>query len=126
MDYQLNTVRIFVSDWAAAVRFYRDVLELPQRFSNAEMGWAEFDVGGPSLALERVQPGDEEGDALTGRFLGVSLAVENIDAVHQRLAGRGVSFLGPPRRQPRGGVLAHLRDPEDNVLTLLESRRNDS
>ena len=31
---------------------------------------------------------------------------------------KGVGFVGPPEAQPRGGVLAHFRDPDGNVLTL--------
>jgi hypothetical protein len=32
---------------------------------------------------------------------------------------RGVEFLSPPERQPSNGTLAHLRDPDGNILTLL-------
>jgi hypothetical protein len=28
-------------------------------------------------------------------------------------------FVGPPEKEPWGGVLAHLRDPDGNILTLL-------
>jgi hypothetical protein len=31
---------------------------------------------------------------------------------------RGVDFVGPPEKQPWGGVLAHLRDPDGDILTL--------
>lgn len=117
IDYRMYAVRVFVRDFDAALDFYTRVLGMTPGFSSPEAGWAEFEAGGARLALERVS--DEEGAALVGRFVGVSLVVDDIDAVHDALAARGVVFDGPPERQPWGGTLAHLRDPEGNILTLL-------
>jgi uncharacterized glyoxalase superfamily protein PhnB len=75
--------------------------------------------GEGQLALERVDPSDGEGRALVGRFVGVSLPVPDILAAYETLAARGVDFVGPPEKQPWGSVLAHLRDPDGNILTLL-------
>ena len=85
------------------------------------MGWAQFDTGGSQLAIERADPDDTETAELVGRYVGVSLQVSDIDAKYKTLLDRGVEFLGPPEMQPWGGTLAHFRDPEDNVLTLLGS-----
>jgi len=114
---RIYAVRIFVNDWETACRFYEEQLGLPLRFSSIDMGWAEFDIGGPSLALERAAGGSAD---LVGRFVGVSLIVDDLDATHDRLVRAGVRFTGPPERQPWGGRLAHFQDPEGNVLTLLE------
>ena len=116
---KLYAVRVFVRRWPEACRFYGDVLGLEQRFRDDTAGWAEYDVGGPCLGVERVDDGDTDGDALVGRFLGISLQVEDIEAAHRRLAARGVRFTAPPERQPWGGWLAHFRDPDGNELTLL-------
>ena len=121
MNFKLYAVRVFALDWDAVTAFYRETLELPEKFSDRDMGWAEFDLGGPSLAVEQTSPADAESEGLNGRFLGVSLAVDDMEGVYERLVERGVSFLGPPTRQPWGGVLAHFRDPEGNVITLLGS-----
>ena len=121
MNYQIVAVRVFTHDWTTSTAFYRDTLHLPEKFSDAEMGWAEFDVGGPSLAVERADPEDSEHPDLVGRFLGVSLQVADIEALYTTLVARGVKFHGPPSQQPWGGVLAHLEDPDGNVLTLLGS-----
>ena len=51
--------------------------------------------------------------------MGVSLAVPDIFGAHKALTDRGVEFIAPPEKQPWGGVLAHLRDPDGNVITLL-------
>lgn len=94
---------------------------MPVAFADATIGWAELDTGPAHLAIERVDPADDEARALVGRFVGVSLRVADIVASHDTLSARGVAFLGAPERQPWGGVLAHFRDPDENVLTLLGS-----
>jgi len=43
------------------------------------------------------------------------------DWTYRALVARGVEFVGPQEPQAWGGVLAHLRDPDGNVLTLLGS-----
>lgn len=116
---ELYAVRIFVRRWPEACAFYRDSLRLAERVRNEEIGWAEYDLGGPCLGIERVAPGDAEGEALVGRFLGVSLRVADIAAAYETLCARGVPFTGPPERQPWGGSLAHFTDPDGNTLTLL-------
>lgn len=119
MEYKLFAVRVFVTDWERALRFYTETLGIPTTYRSDELGWAQLATGEGQLALERVTPGDEEGAELVGRYVGVSLQVADIHATHETLVKRGVEFVSPPRRQPWGGLLAHLRDPDDNVLTLL-------
>ena len=125
MDYKLYVVRVFVTDWERAIRFYTETLGIPAAFRCDEMGWAQLDTGEASLALERTDPSGEppyrgiEDEDLVGRFVGVSLTVEDIGKTYQELSERGVEFLGEPERMPWGGVLAHFKDPDGNVLTLL-------
>ena len=119
MDYKLYAVRVFVTDWDRAFSFYSKTLEMSVRFAGPEIGWAEFDVGGARLAVERAAPDDAEAGVLVGRFVGLSLEVDDIQARYDGLRSRGVEFLGAPEKQPWGGVLAHFRDPDGNVLTLL-------
>lgn len=118
-DYALSIVRVFVTDWARAVRFYTETVGIPAVVRDDSAGWAQLDTGSGQLALERVDPGDEEGRALVGRFVGVSLAVADVELAYRRLRDRGGEFPGPPERQPWGGVLAHFRDPDGNVITLV-------
>jgi len=116
---ELYAVRIFVSSWPQACDFYGATLGLTERFRNDDMGWAEYDLGGPCLGLERVTPGDKEGEALVGRFVGVSLKVDDIATSYETLTSKGVRFTGPPEQQSWGGALAHFEDPDGNLLTLL-------
>ncbi len=121
MEYKLYVVRIFVTDWERALRFYTETLGIPTTFRSDEMGWAQLDTGEAQLGLERVSPDDDEAQEHVGRFIGVSLTVPDIHETYKELTKRGVEFESPPEKQPWGGILAHLRDPDGNVITLLGS-----
>jgi lactoylglutathione lyase len=121
VEYKLTVVRVFVTDWTRALRFYLDTLGMTATHRSDDWGWAQLATGEGQLAIERVDASDDEGRALVGRFIGVSLQVPDIFATYDTLVARGVEFLGAPEKQPWGGVLAHLRGPDGNVLTLLSS-----
>ncbi len=117
MEYKLCVVRVFVTDWTRAIDFYTNTLGMTPVFVGD--GWAEFATGEAHLALEHADPADEEHIDLVGRFVGVSLQVDDIYSRFAALTKHGVEFVGAPQKQPWGGVLAHFRDPDGNVLTLL-------
>lgn len=52
---ELYAVRIFVRQWSEACAFYGETLGLKERFRNDELGWAEYDLGGPCFGVERIQ-----------------------------------------------------------------------
>lgn len=118
---KIYTVRIWVDDWETACDFYEQKLGLPLKYKDAAIGWAEFDVSGPSLGIERVEPDDEEGKSLIGRFVGISLEVDDIQVAYSRLLAHGVDFVTEPAKQPWGGWLAHFKDSAGNTLTLLSA-----
>ncbi len=112
---QLVAVRIWVKDLAVAREFYGPVLGLTPTWE------LEFAVGydvGQTLIVE-VDDGSEPEQRLVGRFVGASFRVEDIDATYRDLSARGVVFEAPPEVMSWGGTLAHFRDPDGNVLTLL-------
>lgn len=115
---RLYGVRIFVDDFAAARAFYAETLGLEIDWEMAEQGAVGFKAGAATLIVEAVGPHREYAD-LVGRFVGVSLEVEDIEATWRDLGARGVEFEAPPEKQPWGGTLAHFKDPAGNVLTLL-------
>jgi predicted enzyme related to lactoylglutathione lyase len=124
-SYRLLLVRVFVRDFERAVRFYGETLGMKMSHRSDTLGWAQFALAGADLAIERDR-GESEGDdeeSMVGRFVGVSLAVEDIAQTYETLRARGVAFLRPPERMSWGGVLAHFRDPDGNVLTLVGSPR---
>ncbi|MES2342218.1 MAG: VOC family protein [Pseudomonadota bacterium] len=109
-------VRVWVDDMAAAKRFYGETLGLKAKW---EMGVAiGYDLG-TDLIVELDEGGHEE-DTLVGRFVGVSIQVDDIEASYEALKAKGVPFLGPPEKMVWGGTLAHFKDPAGNTLTLMQ------
>lgn len=117
---RLYAVRIFVDDFDAARAFYAETLQLPVAWEMADLPAIGLDAGGPQLIVETAAP-DGPDAHLVGRFVGVSLQVDDVDQAYWSLGNRGVAFDTPPERQVWGGTLAHFRDPAGNVLTLLGS-----
>lgn len=126
MQYQLYAVRVFVKDWAVSVDYYENTLEMPCVFKDEKIGWAQFRVGSAYIGVERVESDSSEASDLTGRFVGVSLKVKNIEKTYQTLRNKGVCFSSAPERQAWGGYLAHFHDPDGNVLTLLGESGDES
>lgn len=120
-EMSLAAVRVFVSDIAGATQFYEQSIGLRPTVSAFDDGFAIFTLAnGVDLILEEDMPDDEEDENLVGRFVGVSIAVAEIDRVYDDLTDKGVRFVEAPERQPWGGILAHFLDPDDNILTLVQ------
>lgn len=117
--YKLYIVRVFSFKWEESLAFYRDVIGFPVVFADAEMGWAQFQLGSAHIGLERCSPDDQEAIDLVGRFVGTSIEVDDIQSTYESLISKGVEFVAPPAKQPWGGTLAHIKDPDGNILTLL-------
>lgn len=109
-------VRIWVDDLAAARRFYGETLGLAEKWTWGPA--AGFDLGA-ELIVEANDERDPGEAPMVGRFVGVSISVDDIQAEYERLRSKGVEFLGPPAKMAWGGTLAHLKDPAGNTLTLL-------
>jgi lactoylglutathione lyase len=112
---EIAYVNIFVSDLDRATEFYRDKLGLELQFSSQEHGYASFIAG--SVRLGVALPGPDQTE-LIGRHTGVGLEVANLEAEHTRLTELGVQFTMPPTRQPWGGFMALMSDPDGNIFYL--------
>jgi predicted enzyme related to lactoylglutathione lyase len=105
-------VTYYVTNFHAAVMFYRDVLGLKLGVYSAEEEWAEFDCGNVTLALKggmEITPGDHAPR--------IALAVEDVAAAQAELMTHGVNIVCPPQDH---GVCRHLEllDPDGNVVIL--------
>ena len=113
----ISYVNLFVSDLDRAVGFYTTALGLKLNFSDPEHGYASFDGGTIQMGIAVAGP---EQANLIGRHTGVGLAVDDLEAEHARLVALGVDFESPPTRQPWGGFMALVKDPDDNIFYLDE------
>jgi catechol 2,3-dioxygenase-like lactoylglutathione lyase family enzyme len=123
---ELTQIRLLVSDFPAAYRFYRDVLGLEPQFEaeNGPYAKLSFDSGHAAIALQdRAQVAGmlgRLGSAPEGYRALVVLRVEDLDAAHAELSSRGAVFTRDPG--PMGDRLrvAYLEDPEENLIELQE------
>jgi len=118
---KIGFVTVFVTDFDKSLDFYTQTLGMEIDYTD-KMVWAQFKSGEDvSLAIEKCDPDYvEQGSKMVGRFVGVTLMVDNIEDQYNRLVAKGVEFSGRPEKQHWGGTLAHLKDLEGNVLTLMQ------
>ena len=109
-------VTIWTDDLEPMFRFYHDVLRLPLHsrhddFIAFELGEVRFNIGlhgqvtGHSRDPFRFMP---------------HLGVDDIHQEFQRLKELGVEFVRRPEQEHWGGWIATLKDPDGNVLQLLQ------
>ena len=109
-------VILWTDNLDAMVAFYRDTLVLPvhsvrPHFVAFELGGVRFSVG---LHAETHGPTKEP-----ARFA-VHFNVDDLATLHRDLTARGVVFIRPPEREHWGGLVATLRDPDGNLIQLLQ------
>jgi catechol 2,3-dioxygenase-like lactoylglutathione lyase family enzyme len=111
---ELNHVALDVSDVAASVRFYRDVLGLPE-LPRPDFGFpgAWFRLG-VTQELHLIGHREREVGQRAGHF---ALLVSDIDAAAARLRAAGAEFRGPKPR-PDGALQVFTADPDGNVIEL--------
>ena len=109
-------ITLWTADLERMFRFYSDLLQLPLRsrhqdFIDFELGEIRFNIGlhgevqGTSRDPYRVMP---------------HLSVKDIHGICQRLADRNIEFIRPPEMEHWGGWIATLKDPDGNILQLLQ------
>jgi catechol 2,3-dioxygenase-like lactoylglutathione lyase family enzyme len=123
-DFRLSSigqVALTTTDLDRAVAFYRDALGLKYLFS-APPGLAFFDCDGIRLMLSLPEGPDA---ARPGAVL--YFRVQGIEEAHRTLMGRGVTFQEAPHRIARLPDhelwMAFFKDPDGNVLALMEEKR---
>ena len=118
---KIGFVTVFVTDLKKSLDFYTKTLGMEIDYTDGKY-WAQFKSGEDvSLAIQKCDPGYvEQGSKMVGRFVGVTLMVDDIEDQYNRLTGKDVEFTGRPEKQPWGGTLAHLKDLDGNVLTLMQ------
>ena len=112
----LAGVIVWTDDLERLSAFYRDTLGLAPhsvrphfvsfKWGNLRLGLgAHREVRGSSRAPFRVM---------------INLGVRDIHAEYEDLRRKGVEFMRPPEREHWGGWVATFRDPDGNVLQLLQ------
>ena len=96
--------------------FYRDQLGLTPRSDKPD--FINFDWSGVRLSVsvhDRVR-----GESRDPFRIMLNRAVDDLGAMHARLAAAGVVFTRPPEREDWGGTVATLLDPDGNLVQLFQ------
>ncbi|MFG2357616.1 VOC family protein [Streptomyces sp. NPDC048521] len=123
---ELAQVRLLVTDFAACYRFYCDVLGLNPQSGMAEGPYEKFSphAGSAGIALQdramMAEVLDEVGETATGHRSLVVLRVDGLDAYCAEITSRGATLLHGPAPLTDRMRVAHLKDPEGNLVELQE------
>jgi len=102
---------VFTHDIDAMKRFYRD--DLGFETTSESPFFVSFNTGGASLALMAMHPQQKQEKELC-------FATHDIEADVDALRQRGVRFIDEIKNEAFGRVV-HARDPEGNLLSLLQA-----
>ena len=96
--------------------FYHDVLQLPlhsrhEAFIAFELGGIRFNIGCHSDVVGQSKD--------PFRFM-PHLGVDDIQTEAKRLADAGVEFIRQPEQETWGGWVATFKDPDGNVLQMMQ------
>jgi len=112
---EIGQIALTVSDLAAAVEFYRDVLGMNFLFNAGTMAFLQCSSVRLLLGTAETSAGDSSTI--------VYFRVPDIHLAYNALSGKGVPFVQPPhltaRMKSHDLWLAFLKDPAGNTLALM-------
>ena len=120
----ISAITLFVDDLGAAKRFYLEVFELPVHFEDDVS--AVFSFGGTLVNLLQsseapglITPAPVARSDAGARAM-LTVTVDDVDAVCQRLRERGVELLNGPIDRPWGVRTAAFADPAGHVWEIAQ------
>ncbi|MDN3020295.1 VOC family protein [Streptomyces sp. S.PB5] len=123
---ELAQVRLLVTDFPLCYRFYADVLGLKAQSGAAQGPYEKFGfaVGSAGIALQdrAMMAGvlGELAEAASGHRSLVVLRVDDLDGYCAQISERGAALLHGPAPMTDRMRVAHLKDPEGNLVELQE------
>ncbi|MBK3575704.1 VOC family protein [Streptomyces sp. MBT65] len=123
---ELAQVRLLVTDFAACYHFYAEVLGLKPQSGATEGPYEKFSpsIGSAGIALQdrsmMAQVLGELGESATGHRSLVVLRVDGLDEYCAQIIARGAELLHGPAAMTDRMRVAHLKDPEGNLVELQE------
>lgn len=120
---ELTHTHLLVNDTEACRRFYAETLGLGDPVVEVEGIYYEFVAGPGRLGLyKRELMQDVAGvtqSARSGDQAVLTFQVADVDAAYAEIMARGAAFVTEPHNQDAWVLrVAHLRDPEGNLIEL--------
>jgi lactoylglutathione lyase len=117
---RLGYLILYVSDLAASIAFYRDVIGLPLKFVDA--GYAEFATRDTRFALYERRRAEWliGGPTAPGPAAEAVFVVDDVDEQARRLTEMGVPLLSRPTDRPWGHRTLHVGDPDGFVVEFAQ------
>ena len=111
-------ITLWTDDLDRMLAFYRDILRLPLHSFHEDEGFAAFELGDIRFNVGR--HGGVSGMSKDPLRVMPHLGVDDIHEEYVRLGAAGVEFIRIPEQEHWGGWVATLKDPDGNVLQLLQ------
>ncbi len=118
---ELTQVRLIVREFARTYRFYRDVLGFVPQHDNEGGPYAKLTPPGSSAAIALHDRADlaatiaDLSEAVGDRAL-VVMKVDDLGSCVATMQARGAVLVQPVREMWGRMLVAHIRDPEGNLL----------
>jgi catechol 2,3-dioxygenase-like lactoylglutathione lyase family enzyme len=142
--HSFSHVAITVADFNRTVRWYADVFGAPvvgvnvdhpahrlQTFFGVDsddprlkIGWIRI-PGGATIEVFEFTPGRQPPVSVEWSRPGIthfSMNVRDTARWHDYLVSKGVEIVGPPERSPKGHTFFFVRDPDGNLIELIDNR----
>jgi catechol 2,3-dioxygenase-like lactoylglutathione lyase family enzyme len=135
-------VAITVSDFNEAVRFYWDVFGAPvvgvsdtpaervrtffgvdAHEPTCKIGWIRV-PGGATIEIFEFRPSEPAQDVVWNRVgpTHISFNVHDTDRWHRYLVDKGLEIVSPPERSPHGHTFFFVKDPDGNLIELIDNK----
>jgi catechol 2,3-dioxygenase-like lactoylglutathione lyase family enzyme len=118
----LAAITLFVEDLDAAKRFYQDVFEFPVHYEDSNS--AVFVFGETMINLLKAEEAHEliapasVAPPESGHRFQFTIAVDDVDAMCDVLAAKGVKLLNGPMDRPWGIRTASFQDPGGHIWEI--------
>jgi catechol 2,3-dioxygenase-like lactoylglutathione lyase family enzyme len=118
----IDAITLFVEDLVAAKRFYSDVFGLPLHYEDPHS--AVFKFGKTLVNLLEISQADEliapavVAPREAGSRMVFTIGVDDVDAMCETLAARGVELLNGPIDRPWGIRTASFKDPAGHIWEI--------
>ena len=123
--FSVGAITMFSEDLERSKSFYQEVFGLPMAFEDQNSAVFEFGTTVINLlkipaAQKLVEPGTVASRDAGARFQ-LTMEVDDVDAVCDELARRGVTLLNGPMDRPWGIRTASFTDPAGHLWEIAQS-----